>query len=245
MSEKSRYPLASVTGARKLRLNLATWVSLVLCILINSVHASPVELRVGPSYQYPVIVKVPGHSAVNPIERQRNWLRVQVESYQGWVNVDDLAANPSFNRPHPEQFQYKSEQGALGLEVSYSTEEAISIGANFPMWGEDLSVRFTNTPRPSERWTALEFGGNSEILARSSWKWNAFMGLGVGLSSNGSDRWDDQRRDTQLPLFTISSDFDWMLMKNSTISFRAQIQNALAGNSDYHGALALVWKIRL
>lgn len=217
---------------------MAVWVA-------SSVQAGSLHLRVGPGFEYPMVVELPQNTALNPIERKQNWLKVEAESYKGWIHVDELLKNISFNRPHPEQFKYQRRKDTLGLEIGITTEKTLSLGGSIPMYGHALGARIDKTVGNDHQWFAFEVGGIMDLYSKKKLNLNMFMGLGLGVGAAGSYRWSDSGESTQVPLFSLSTDAEWKFEENAILALRAQIRNALAGNSKYHGALALVWKIRL
>ncbi len=211
--------------------------------LVSMAHAEPLQLHLGPSYAYPVTTDVPSDETLIPIEKRLDWLKVRVGEYSGWIHIKKLESVPHDKRPEPAQFRYIADS-RVQLELSASTESALGIAANFDMLDQDVSVRFARSVRNTQEWHSLEFGLNRVFKESEKWSWSGYLGAGVGLNESGSARWSDKRSEEMLPLVAASTEISWNIDYNFTVGARAQTQQALAGNSANHGALALVWKIR-
>ena len=211
--------------------------------LVSFSHAEPLQLHLGPSYAYPVTTDIPSDVTMIPIEKRLDWLKVRVGEYSGWIHIDELEKVPHVKRPEPAQFRY-SPDPLVQLELSASTESALGVAANFEMLDQDVSVRFYHSARNSQEWNALEFGLNRVFRDSEKWSWSGYLGAGVGLNESGSGRWSDEGKEETLPIAAASTEISWKIDHNFSVGARAQTQQALAGNSANHGALALVWKIR-
>lgn len=211
--------------------------------LVSLSHAEPLQLHLGPSYAYPVTTDIPSDVTMIPIEKRLDWLKVRVGEYSGWIHINELEKVPHVKRPEPSQFRYIPDS-LIQLELSASSESALGIAANFEMLNQDVSVRFSHSARNTQEWNALEFGLNRIFRESDQWSWNGYLGAGVGLNESGSGRWSDDKKEETLPIVAASTTFSWKIDYNFSVGARAQMHQALAGNSANHGALALVWKIR-
>jgi len=211
--------------------------------LVSISHAEPLQLHLGPSYAYPVTTDIPSDVTMIPVEKRLDWLKVRVGEYSGWIPIKELERVPHDKRPEPAQFRYVPDS-AVQLEISVSSESALGLAANFEMLDQDVSVRFAHSVRNNQEWHALDFGLNRIFKESEKWSWSGYLGAGVGLNESGSSRWSDTSTEETVPLVAASTEISWNIDYNFTVGARAQTQQALAGNSANHGALALVWKIR-
>lgn len=205
--------------------------------------AEPLQLRIGPSFSYPVTTDIPSDTALIPIERQLDWLYVQAGGYRGWIYLYDLENSPHINRPEPLQFR-NVDENAPQVEFGFSSESALELGVNFSLMDQDAAVRLTSANTGGKDWHALEAGIRSPFSEGDNWSWDGFLGVGVGKNGAGSKRWDNTGDAIMVPLVTATTDINWNIDYKVSIGARVQLQQALSGNSANHGALALVWKIR-
>lgn len=227
----------------------ASWLTRIISLtivsfgLVSIANAEPLQLHLGPSYAYPVTTDVPSDATLIPVEKRLDWLKVRVGEYSGWIHIQDLERMPNIKRPEPAQFRYTPD-ALVQMELSVSTESALGLAANFEMLNQDASVRYWHSVRSNTEWDSLEIGLNRMLKESEKWSWDGYLGVGVGLNESGSRRWSDTRDSETVPLVSASTEISWNIDYKFSVGARAQTQQALAGNSANHGALALVWKIR-
>ncbi|WP_221793018.1 hypothetical protein [Oceanobacter mangrovi] len=208
-------------------------------------QAAPLQLRLGPAANYPVITDLPSDSNLIPLKRQLDWLYVKSGEYEGWISVDELMLNPdTLRRPEPLQFRDQSDENHIQLDMAVTSESALALGINFRAWEEDLTVRLSRSVDHEDPWYSASFGKRFMLEESESWSWDAYLGGGLSKNSDGSRRWDDDGDSATVPYIEASADLNWNLAYNVSFGGRVQVQQALSGNSANHGALALVWKIR-
>ncbi|WP_369856297.1 hypothetical protein [Candidatus Thalassolituus haligoni] len=213
--------------------------------LVSVATAAPIQLRMGPADTYPVSTDIPSDTALIPLKRQLDWLYVQAGEYQGWISIDSLEALPeNIKRLEPLQFRDNSDENNPQFELAATSETALTLGANFILFDQAAAVRITRSTDTNDDWYSLEAGKRFPFAENGRWSWDGYLGVGVGKSSGGSTRWDDEGDDTTVPLLSATTDINWNIAYNVSIGGRVQVQQALSGNSANHGALALVWKIR-